>query len=82
MEGIDTIQKFCRKNKILLLNDCAPALFGTFKNKPIASYGDCSFLSFFADKTITTGEGGAVTTNSKKLSLPTIQKQNTDITAV
>ena len=67
MEGIDDIQKFCKKNKIFLLNDCAPALFGKFKNKPIASYGDCSFLSFFADKTITTGEGGMLLSNNKKL---------------
>ncbi|MDC6448489.1 DegT/DnrJ/EryC1/StrS family aminotransferase, partial [Alphaproteobacteria bacterium] len=67
VDEIDKIYNFCKKNKIFLLNDCAPALFGKFKNKPIASYGDCSFLSFFADKTITTGEGGMLLSNNKKL---------------
>ncbi len=67
MDGIEEISKFCKKNKIFLLNDSAPALFSEYKDKPVASYGDCSFLSFFADKTITTGEGGMLLSNNKKL---------------
>tara|TARA_A100001011_G_scaffold397455_2_gene498505 strand:+ start:2894 stop:4036 length:1143 start_codon:yes stop_codon:yes gene_type:complete len=67
MDEIEKIQNFCKKNKIFLLNDSAPALFSEYKNKPVASYGDCSFLSFFADKTITTGEGGMLLSNNKKI---------------
>lgn len=55
---LDEVEHYTKRNNLFLINDCAPALFGSFKNKPIAAYGDFSVLSFFADKTITTGEGG------------------------
>jgi len=61
---LDEISDYCAKNGLIFINDCAPALFGTFKGRPIASYGDFSTLSFFADKTITTGEGGMLLTNN------------------
>lgn len=65
--NLDDITNYCNENKLLLINDCAPALFGTYKDKPIASYGDFSALSFFSDKTITTGEGGMLLTNNLDL---------------
>lgn len=58
VSDLDAMAAYAKSQKIFLINDCAPALFGKYKNKPIASYGDFSILSFFADKTITTGEGG------------------------
>jgi perosamine synthetase len=61
---LDEITKYCKQNDLILVNDCAPALFSTYKNKQIASYGDFSTLSFFSDKTITTGEGGMLLTNN------------------
>jgi len=66
-EGIDEIEIFCKQNNLYLINDCAPALFGKYKNRSIASFGDFSVLSFFADKTITTGEGGMLLTNNFNL---------------
>ena len=66
-KGIDEIQSFCKDKNLVLINDSAPALFGEYKGKPIASYGDFSVLSFFADKTITTGEGGMLLTNQQKI---------------
>jgi perosamine synthetase len=64
---LDDITDYCRQNDLFLINDCAPALFGILNNKPIASYGDFSALSFFSDKTITTGEGGMLLTNNIEL---------------
>ena len=64
---LEEITKYCKQNGLILVNDCAPALFGMYRNKPIASYGDFSTLSFFSDKTITTGEGGMLLTNNIKL---------------
>lgn len=61
------IADYAERNSLILVNDCAPALYGTYKNKPIASYGDFSVLSFFADKTITTGEGGMLLTDNAEL---------------
>jgi len=69
---IDVIEEFCISNNIILINDCAPAIDCKYKGRQVASYGDFSVLSFFADKTITTGEGGALVTNSNDL----IQRAN------
>ena len=64
---IDNFSKFAKDSNLFLINDCAPALGGKYKNKSIASYGDFSVLSFFADKTITTGEGGMLLTDNPKI---------------
>ncbi len=64
---LHNITKYCKENKIILINDCAPALFGMYHDAPIASFGDFSTLSFFSDKTITTGEGGMLMTNNVDL---------------
>lgn len=66
-QGIDAVAAYAKREKLYLINDCAPALFGVYKNRPIASYGDFSILSFFADKTITTGEGGMLLADDKNL---------------
>ena len=62
--NIENLCKFAKDKKLFLINDCAPALGGKYKNKSIASFGDFSVLSFFADKTITTGEGGMLLTDN------------------
>ena len=64
---LDDIVAYAQANDLSLINDCAPALRGTYKDKSIASYGDCSILSFYADKTITTGEGGMLLTDDPAL---------------
>jgi perosamine synthetase len=65
--GLGEVAEYAKQNKLILINDCAPALFGTHKGKAIASYGDFSVLSFFADKTITTGEGGMLLSDNQAL---------------
>ena len=67
VSDLKEITKYCMQNDLILVNDCAPALFGMYKNKPIASYGDFSTLSFYSDKTITTGEGGMLLTDNIEL---------------
>jgi|SRR3989344_6778931 len=64
---LEKIADYAKNNHLFLINDCAPALFGVYKNKSIASYGDFSVLSFFADKTITTGEGGMLLSDNLNL---------------
>ena len=60
---IEDIVAYAKQNSLTLINDCAPALYGSYQGRSIASYGDFSVLSFFADKTITTGEGGMLLTD-------------------
>ncbi len=57
------------KFKIAILEDCAHSLGAYYKNIQAASCknSDISILSFHPVKHITTGEGGAVTTNKKRI---------------
>ncbi len=60
------ITKFCKKRKILVLEDCAHAL-GTYYNRIHAgNFGISGSFSFYPTKQITTGEGGIVVTNNEK----------------
>ena len=61
------IIKFCKQKKIILIEDCAHGLGSTFKNNHVGNFGITGNFSFYPTKQITTGEGGAVTTNNKKI---------------
>lgn len=54
------INKLCKKHNLILIEDCAEALGSKYKKKHVGSYGDAATFSFFANKTLTTGEGGIV----------------------
>lgn len=61
------ILRICKKNNIILLEDCAHGL-GTFYNKKhVGNFGLSGSFSFYPTKQITTGEGGMVITKSKKI---------------
>ena len=63
---MEKIIKICKKNKLLLIEDAAEVLGLKYKNKLCGSFGDISTFSFYANKQVTTGEGGMITTNNKK----------------
>ena len=64
---IKKISKISKKKKIFLVEDCAEAFGCYYEKKHLGIFGDISTFSFFGSKTITTGEGGMVVTNNKKL---------------
>ena len=64
---IDEIVKICRENNIKIIEDAAHAFPTRYKGKMIGSFGDITCFSFYANKTITTGEGGMLTTDSEEL---------------
>jgi perosamine synthetase len=64
---VDILKKICQKNKIILIEDAAEVVGQKLNNRLCGSYGDVSIFSFYANKQITTGEGGMITTNNKKL---------------
>ena len=64
---IDILKKICQKHKIILIEDAAEVVGQKLNNKLCGSYGDISTFSFYANKQITTGEGGMITTNNKNL---------------
>lgn len=61
------ILDICRKNNIKLIEDAAHAFPTRFGDRYIGSFGDVSCFSFYANKTITTGEGGMLLTNNKSI---------------
>ena len=64
---IDELKKIAQRRKIKLIEDAAESL-GAYKNKKMAgTFGDISIFSFAGNKVLTTGEGGCILTNSKKL---------------
>lgn len=64
---MDAIMEIARTNNLKVIEDCAEAHGATYKGKPVGSFGDISCYSFFANKIITTGEGGMCVTNSAHL---------------
>lgn len=64
---LQPILKFAKKKKIKVIEDSAEAIGLKYKNKYCGSYGDLSIFSFYANKHITTGEGGMILTNDKKI---------------
>ncbi|HNY97379.1 MAG TPA: DegT/DnrJ/EryC1/StrS family aminotransferase [Smithellaceae bacterium] len=66
---IDKIMRIARKNKLMVLEDNAQGCGASFKGKKLGGFGDMGIFSFDYYKTLTTGEGGMVITNNKKLYL-------------
>ena len=64
---MDKILKIYKKNKIFLIEDAAEVLGLKYKNKMCGSFGDLSTFSFYANKQVTCGEGGMISTNNPKL---------------
>lgn len=59
--------KYCKKRKIILLEDAAESLGSSINKKKSGSFGDVSVFSFHRTKTLTTGEGGALVLNNTKI---------------
>ncbi len=62
---IDKICKWAKSKNISVIEDCAQAIGGKFKNKYLGTFGDFGCFSFNKDKIITCGDGGLVTTNNR-----------------
>ena len=64
---LDKILKIAKIRNIKIIEDAAEVIGLKYKNKICGSFGDLSIFSFYANKHITTGEGGMICTNDKKL---------------
>ncbi len=72
------IKEFCDKNNLFLIEDSAEAHGLKVNKKLCGTFGDVSTFSFYANKHITTGEGGMVLTNTKDLADKAKQIRNLD----
>ena len=64
---IKEIREICDKHHLVFIEDAAHAIGTKYDGKPVGSLADMTCFSFHPVKTVTSGEGGAVTTNDKKL---------------
>jgi len=64
---MDPLIYIAKKYNLKIIEDAAEVLGLKYKNRPCGSFGDLSTFSFYANKHITTGEGGMIVTNDKKL---------------
>ncbi len=64
---MDAIMAIAKEHNLKVIEDSAEAHGAEYKGKKVGSFGDASTFSFFANKIITTGEGGMVLTNSDQL---------------
>lgn len=61
------IMEICKKNNIKILEDAAHAFPSKLNDTLVGSFGDITCFSFYANKTITTGEGGMLVTDNEEI---------------
>ena len=64
---MDRISDIAKKHHLFIIEDAAEAHGATFNDKKAGSYSDIGSFSFFANKNLTTGEGGMLVTNDEEL---------------
>ncbi|RLG78732.1 MAG: aminotransferase DegT [Thermoprotei archaeon] len=64
---MNEIMEIAEKNGLYIIEDCAEAHGAEFMGKKVSTFGHVSVFSFYANKVITTGEGGMVVTNEDEL---------------
>jgi dTDP-4-amino-4,6-dideoxygalactose transaminase len=63
---LDRLKRICRKHDLFLVEDCAHAHGAKWRGRGVGSHGDFGTFSFQQSKLLTSGEGGAVLTNSRR----------------
>ncbi len=63
----ERIARYCSENGIFLIEDCAHAHGASWNGRKPGSYGDAGVYSFYATKTVSTGEGGVLVSRHPEL---------------
>lgn len=64
---MDAITALAKKYNLYIIEDAAEAHGATYRGKKAGSFSDVAAFSFFANKNITTGEGGMIVTNNEDI---------------
>ena len=64
---LDAVVEFAKMHDLWFIEDCCDALGTTYKGRHVGTFGDLATISFYPAHHITTGEGGAVLTDSPSL---------------
>lgn len=72
----EALRQIVRSRRIVLIADAAESIGGSLSGRPTGSLADISVFSFFGNKVITSGEGGAITTDDEVLDTVVRQLRN------
>lgn len=64
---MDPVLSIAKRHGLRVIEDCAEAHGALYKGRKVGSLGDVGCFSFYANKIVTTGEGGMITTNDPAL---------------
>jgi perosamine synthetase len=62
-----SLRQLAENNDLLLIEDAAEAHGATYRGRPVGSIGNAAAFSLYANKILTTGEGGLLTTNDEAI---------------
>jgi dTDP-4-amino-4,6-dideoxygalactose transaminase len=79
---MDEINAIAKAHGISVIEDAACAIGTTYKGRPVGALGDIGCFSFHPRKVVTTGEGGAVSTNRDDLAVRVRSQRNHGATGV
>ncbi|MGH9731450.1 MAG: DegT/DnrJ/EryC1/StrS family aminotransferase [Candidatus Acidiferrales bacterium] len=65
--NLNGILDVARRHNLRVIEDCAQAPGAKYEDRLVGTFGDCGIFSFTESKTITTGEGGMLITNSEEI---------------
>lgn len=65
--NMEKILKIAKKHKLAVIEDACEAIGASINDKKVGSFGDCGVFAFYPNKQMTTGEGGMIVTNNKKI---------------
>jgi perosamine synthetase len=66
---VDQIERFAADNGLVVIEDAAEAHGAELRGRRAGSLGTVAAFSFYANKIVTTGEGGMVTTNDESIAV-------------
>jgi len=65
--NLASVAQIAKDHDLYLIEDCCDAFGARYQDQPVGTFGNVATLSFYPAHHITTGEGGAVMSNSKSL---------------
>jgi perosamine synthetase len=68
--AMEELNKFAKAKNIAVIEDCAHCAGGTYKGKKLGTWGNIGCFSFEEKKCMTTGDGGMISSDDKKLIEP------------
>ncbi len=64
---MDPILKLARRHRLKVIEDACESVNATYKRKKVGTFGESAVFAFYPNKQMTTGEGGMLVTNSKRV---------------